>query len=91
MDVLVARLPSQPVSARGDASQVLNRFFAQLLMILEQPFEYGLRQRLFEFEADKFLTVPNDSAILRFEPSDVEPHAAIVGHRRGALDPASVA
>jgi len=90
MDVLVGRLARKPVTAARNAPQVTDRFLIQLLVILEQPVENGLCQRFFELDADELLAMPYDTAILRLEPGDIEPDAAIVGNRRGAFDARAV-
>ena len=86
VNLVVVRLPRQPVRARGDVAQVLDRFLAQLRVVLEQLVEHGFGQRLFEFDADELLAVPDDPAILILESRDGEPDLALLGDVRGALD-----
>ena len=47
-------------------------------------------KRLFEFQADEFLAVPDDAAELRLEPGDAEPDPAVVLDGRRAFDAAAV-
>ena len=88
--VRIACLTGQPVGAAGDIAQFADRRFGELALVVQQPLEHRLGKRLFKFEADEFLTMPDDSAELRFQPGNTEPDPAVVLDLRRAFDAAAM-
>src|SRR5215212_2602754 len=78
------------MGSSGDLAQFLDRGFGQLLLVLQKAVEDGFGQRRFELEADEFVAMPDDPAMLRLEAGDVEPQPGIWRGSGNGFDAAAV-